>query len=105
MSNNTNETFRLEKMALNNSHLLPDENKKAIYFVTLIEGETKKIIFVGFTENLRRNFENHKRKIEFEFLTRRDIKLIFLGLCCPREQVMKKVTQRKCVTYGFLNQS
>jgi hypothetical protein len=70
MSNNTDEAFRLEKLALNNSHLLPDENKKAIYFVTLIEGETKKIIFVGFTENLRRNFENHKRKIEFEFLTR-----------------------------------
>jgi hypothetical protein len=70
MLNNTDEAFRLEKLALNNSHLLPDENKKAIYFVTLIEGETKKIIFVGFTENLRRNFENHKRKIEFEFLTR-----------------------------------
>ena len=49
MSNNTNETFRLENMALNNSHLLPDENKRAIYFVTLMEGETKKIIFVGFT--------------------------------------------------------
>jgi len=70
MSNNTNENFRLQKRALSNSHLLPDENKKAIYFVTLSEGETKKIIFVGFTENLRRNFENHKRKIEFEFLTR-----------------------------------
>jgi hypothetical protein len=28
MSNNTNETFRLEKMALSNSHLLPDENKR-----------------------------------------------------------------------------
>jgi hypothetical protein len=70
MSNNTNENFRLEKMALSNSHLLPNDNKKAIYFVIVMEGETKKIIFVGFTENLRKNFENHKRKIEFEFLTR-----------------------------------
>src|SRR4028118_1465755 len=70
MLNNTNETFRLEKLGLSNSHLLPDENRKAIYFVTVIEGETKKIIFVGFTENLRRSFANHKRKIEFEFLTR-----------------------------------
>src|SRR4028118_905979 len=70
MSNNTNENFRLQKMALSNSHLLPDENRKAIYFVTVIEGETKKIIFVGFTENLRRNFANHKRKIELKFLMR-----------------------------------
>jgi hypothetical protein len=70
MSNNTNQTFCLEELALSNSHLLPDENKKAIYFVTLIEGETKKIIFVGFTENLRKNFTNHKRRIEFDFLTR-----------------------------------
>jgi hypothetical protein len=70
MSNNTNENFRLEKLALTNSHLLPDENKKAIYFVTVMEGETKKIIFVGFTENLSRNFANHKRKIELEFLMR-----------------------------------
>ncbi len=70
MSNNTNENFHFEQIALSNSHLLPDENKKAIYFVTVMEGETKKIIFVGFTENLRRNFENHKRQIEFEFLAR-----------------------------------
>ncbi len=47
MSNNTEEAFRLEKLALNNSHLLPDENKKAIYFVIVMEGETKKIIFVS----------------------------------------------------------
>jgi len=70
MSNDTKENFRLEKLELSNSHLLPDENRKAIYFVTVIEGETKKIIFVGFTENLRRNFANHKRKIELEFLMR-----------------------------------
>jgi len=83
MLNNINETFRLEKLALSNSHLLPDENRKAIYFVTVIEGETKKIIFVGFTENLRRNFENHKRKIEFEFLTRMGYQINIFWIVLP----------------------
>jgi len=83
MLNNTNETFCLEKLALSNSHLLPDENRKAIYFVTVIEGETKKIIFVGFTENLRRNFENHKRKIEFEFLTRMGYQINIFWIVLP----------------------
>src|SRR4028119_52135 len=84
MSNNTNETFRLEKMALSNSHLLPDENRKAIYFVTVIEGESKKIIFVGFTENLRRNFENHNRKIEFEFLIRMGYQINIFWIVLPQ---------------------
>ena len=84
MLNNTNENFRLEKMALSDSHLLPNENKKAIYFVTVIEGETKKIIFVGFTENLRKNFENHKRKIEFEFLTRMGYQVNIFWIVLPQ---------------------
>jgi hypothetical protein len=84
MSNRTNENFRLEKLALSNSHLLPDENKKAIYFVTVMEGENKKIIFVGFTENLRRNFENHKRKIEFEFLTRMGYQINIFWIVLPQ---------------------
>jgi hypothetical protein len=83
MSNNTNENFRLQKMALSNSHLLPDENRKAIYCVTVIEGESKKIIFVGFTENLRRNFGNHKRKIEFEFLTRMGYQINIFWIVLP----------------------
>ena len=84
MSNNTNETLHLEKLALSNSHLLPDENRKAIYFVTVMEGESKKIIFVGFTENLRRNFENHKRKIEFEFLTRMGYQINIFWIVLPQ---------------------
>jgi len=69
MLNNTNEAFRLEEVALSNSQLLPDD-KKAIYFVTVMQGESKKIIFIGFTENLRRKIASHKRKLEFEFLDR-----------------------------------
>jgi len=84
MSNNINENFRLEKLGLSNSHLLPNDNIKAIYFVTVIEGETKKIIFVGFTENLRRNFENHKRKIEFEFLTRMGYQINIFWIVLPQ---------------------
>jgi hypothetical protein len=56
-------------VALSNSHLLPDD-KKAIYFVTAMQGESKKIIFIGFTQNLRKNSSDHKRKLEFEFLDR-----------------------------------
>jgi hypothetical protein len=59
----------LEEMALANSHLLP-ETKKVVYFVTAMQGESKKIIYIGFTPNLRRKFKDHKRKMEFEFLDR-----------------------------------
>jgi hypothetical protein len=58
-----------EEMALGNSHLLP-EKKKVVYFVTAMQGESKKIIYVGFTPNLRKKFKDHKRKMEFEFLDR-----------------------------------
>jgi len=59
----------LEEMALANSHLLP-ETKKVVYFVTAMQGESKEIIYIGFTPNLRRKFKDHKRKMEFEFLDR-----------------------------------
>jgi hypothetical protein len=59
----------IEEMALGNSHLLP-EKKKVVYFVTAMQGESKKIIYVGFTPNLRRKFKDHKRIMEFEFLDR-----------------------------------
>jgi hypothetical protein len=58
-----------EEMALGNSHLLP-EKKKVVYFVTATQGESKKIIYVGFTPNLRKKFKDHKRIMEFEFLDR-----------------------------------
>jgi len=58
-----------EEMALGNSYLLP-EKKKVVYFVTAVQGESKKIIYVGFTPNLRKKFKDHKRKMEFEFLDR-----------------------------------
>jgi hypothetical protein len=58
-----------EEMALGKSHLLP-EKKKVVYFVTAVQGESKKIIYVGFTPNLRKKFKDHKRKMEFEFLDR-----------------------------------
>ena len=56
-------------MALANSHLLP-ETKKVVYFVTAMQGESKKIIYIGFTPNLRKKFKDHKRIMEFEFLDR-----------------------------------
>ena len=85
MSNNTNETFQIEELALSNRHLLPNENKKAIYFVTVMQGETKKIIYVGFTENLRKNFASHKRRMEFEFLTRLEYQISIFWIVLPEE--------------------
>jgi hypothetical protein len=63
------EEMALEEMALSASHLLPDQ-KKVVYFVTAMQGESKKIIYIGFTPNLRRKFKDHNRKMEFEFLDR-----------------------------------
>jgi hypothetical protein len=70
MLNNMSEVFSLEEVALENTHLLPEHDKKVIYFVTAIQGESKTVLYIGFTINLRRNFKNHHRRIEFEFLNR-----------------------------------
>jgi hypothetical protein len=64
------EVFSCEEVALENTHLLPEYGKKAIYFVTAMQGESKTFLYIGFTINLRRKFKNHHRKIEFEFLNR-----------------------------------
>jgi hypothetical protein len=37
----------LEEMALSNSHLLP-ETKKVVYFVTAMQGESKKIMVLPY---------------------------------------------------------
>jgi hypothetical protein len=83
MSNNTNGTFRLEEVALSNSHFLPDDNQKAIYFVTVMQGGSKKIIFIGFAQNLRKKFATHKRKLEFDFLDRMGYQINISWLLFP----------------------
>jgi hypothetical protein len=70
MSNNANEAFYLQEVTLHNSYLLPEATKWVVYFVTALQGENKKIIFIGFTQNLSEKFKDHKRKLEFEFLDR-----------------------------------
>ena len=70
MLNNMSEVFSLEEVALENTHLLPEHGKKVIYFVTAMQGESKTVLYIGFTINLRTNFKNHHRRIEFEFLNR-----------------------------------
>jgi hypothetical protein len=72
----------LEEMALANSHLLP-ETKKVVYFVTAMQGESKKIIYIGFTPNLRRKFKDHKRIMEFEFLDRMGYQINISWLVLP----------------------
>jgi len=72
----------LEEMGLANSHLLP-ETKKVVYFVTAMQGESKEIIYIGFTPNLRRKFKDHKRKMEFEFLDRMGYQINISWLVLP----------------------
>jgi hypothetical protein len=56
-----------KEMALSNSHLLP-EKKKVVYFVTAMQGESKKIIYVGFTPNLRKKFKDHNTIVRTVFI-------------------------------------
>jgi hypothetical protein len=70
MLNKMSEVFSLEEVALENIHLLPEDGKRVIYFVTAMQGESKTFLYIGFTINLRRKFKKHHRKIEFEFLNR-----------------------------------
>src|SRR4028119_2132995 len=70
MLNNMSEVFSLEEVALQDTYLLPEYGKKVIYFVTAMQGESKTFLYIGFTMNLKANFKNHHRRIEFEFLNR-----------------------------------
>jgi predicted GIY-YIG superfamily endonuclease len=79
-----------EEMALCNSHLLP-EKKKVIYFVTAMQGESRKIIYIGFTPNLRRKFTTHKRQTEFQFLDRMGYQINISWIALPNATREKEV--------------
>jgi len=70
MLKDINEVFAVKEVALENINLLPECGQKVIYFVIAMQGETKIFLYIGFTINLSRKFKQHKRKIEFEFLSR-----------------------------------
>ena len=70
MLKDISEVFAVKEVALENMDLLPEYPEKVIYFVTAMQGETKTFLYIGFTINLSRKFKDHKRKIEFEFLSR-----------------------------------
>ncbi len=79
-----------EEMAFSNRHLLP-EKKKVIYFVTAMQGESKKIIYIGFTSNLRRKFANHNRQTEFQFLDRMGYQINISWIALPDATREKEV--------------
>ena len=81
MSNNTSEVFSMEEVTLENSHLLP--GKRAIYFVTAMQGENKNIIFIGIAENLKAKLSGHKRKMELEFLNRMGYQINIFWVLLP----------------------
>jgi hypothetical protein len=48
MSNNASEVISLKEVALENSHLLPEDKRKIIYFVTAMQGQEKKLFTLDF---------------------------------------------------------
>jgi hypothetical protein len=82
MLKKTSEVLFIEEIAWENSHLLA-ETRQVIYFVTALQGENKKIVYIGLTQNLRKKFTNHKRKIEFEFLSRMGYQVNIFGIVLP----------------------
>jgi len=85
MSNNSSEVISMKEVALENSHLLPEDKRKIIYFVTAIQGQDKKIVYIGFSQNLSKTLQNHYRKIELEFLNRMGYQVNIFGMVLPDE--------------------
>jgi hypothetical protein len=102
MSNNGNEAFYLQEVTLHNSNLLPEDKRWVLYFVTALQGENKKIIFIGFTHNLREKFKNHSRKLEFEFLDRMGYQINISWVVFPGGTLEKEVhAALKCYKRAF----
>jgi predicted GIY-YIG superfamily endonuclease len=105
MLKDISEVFAVKEVALQNIDLLPECGQKVIYFVTAVQGETKIFLYIGFTINLSRKLKQHKRKIEFEFLSRIGYQINISWVVLPEEHGKKKGRQSKCVTDELCNPS
>src|SRR4028119_1017374 len=85
MSNNESEVIFMKEVALENSYLLPQDKRKIIYFVTAMQGPDKKIVYIGFSQNLSKTLQNHHRKVEVEFLNRMGYQVNIFGMILPDE--------------------
>jgi hypothetical protein len=83
MLSRTSEVFSLEEMAWENSHLLPEDRRKVIYFVTAMQGENREIVYIGLAHNLSKRLINHHRKVELEFLNRMGYQVKIFGIVLP----------------------
>jgi len=83
MLNRTSEVFALEEMAWENSHLLPEDRRKVIYFVTAMQGENREIVYIELAHNLSKRLMSHHRKVEFEFLNRMGYQVKIFGIVLP----------------------
>jgi hypothetical protein len=102
MLNTASEAFSIQEVSLENSHLLPEDRKSIVYFVTAMQGENKKIIFIGFTENLRNKFANHKRKVDFEFLDRMGYQINISWIVLPEGSGHKEQDAvQRCYIWAF----
>jgi hypothetical protein len=102
MLNNMSEVFSLEEVALENTHLLPEAPQSRVYFVTAMQGENKKVIFIGFAKNLRKKFAVHKRRIEFEFLDRMGYQINISWIVLPDGMSNKqKERVQGCYIWAF----
>jgi hypothetical protein len=98
MSNHTDEVFFFQEVALEHSHLLPEDGRKIIYFVTVMQGEAQKIVYIGFSQNLKKMLVNHHRKIEFEFLNRMGYQVNIFGIVLP-DGISEKEVQSVHIFY------
>jgi hypothetical protein len=102
MLNNMSEVFSLEEVALENTHLLPETRQSRVYFVTAMQGENKKVIFIGFAKNLRKKFAVHKRRMEFEFLDRMGYQINISWIVLPDGMSNKqKERVQGCYIWAF----
>jgi len=91
MVKDISEVFAVKEVALENINLLAECGQKVIYFVTAIQEETEIFLYIGFTINLSRKFKQHKRKIEFEFLSRIGYQINISWIVLPNEVREKEV--------------
>ena len=83
MLNRASEVFSLEEMTWENSHLLAEDRRKIIYFVTAMRGENREIVYIGLAHNLSKRLTSHHRKVEFEFLNRMGYQVKIFGIVLP----------------------
>ena len=70
MLNSASEAFFIQEITLKNSHLLPEDRKSIVYFVTAMQGENKKNYLCWIHGKSQEQIRDSQEKSDFEFLDR-----------------------------------